>query len=165
MRCIGSECSSLKRETTVSSCASTANLRYMLWSSGGAPFSIREDRDLSDCSGSRVYLIGDVRNIFYQLRTSPEWEDVVVCVASCTDEPSWARECMRKFEVGPVDSGISLEDCVDVEEITKGNKQGHLKRIAEATGIQLEEMLFFDNELIAVQASNRQHCHRAHVSS
>ena len=33
-----------------------------------------------------------------------------------------------------------------VEEIHKGNKAGHLRNIAQATGIELERMLFFDNE-------------------
>ena len=29
----------------------------------------------------------------------------------------------------------------------QGNKQGHLRRIAERTGVALEEMLFLDNEM------------------
>uniref|UniRef100_A0A6T7L766 Magnesium-dependent phosphatase-1 n=1 Tax=Coccolithus braarudii TaxID=221442 RepID=A0A6T7L766_9EUKA len=115
---------------------------YMMWG-GGAPFSVRGDGDLSDQTGKRVYLLGDVRRIFYQLKTAPEWEGVMVAVASCTDEPDWARECMRKFNVGP---NVHMDDVVQVEEICKGNKRGHLKRIAQVTGIPLEEMLFFDNE-------------------
>lgn len=118
---------------------------YMLWG-GGAPFAVRDDRDLDDTFGKRVHLLGDVRNILHQLSTATEWEGVVVAVASCTDEPEWARECMRKFEVGPAGSGRSIIDCIDVEEIAKGNKQGHLRRIAEQTGVGLEEMVFFDNE-------------------
>ncbi len=31
---------------------------------------------------------------------------------------------------------------MDVQEITKGNKQGHLRRISETTGVALEDMLF-----------------------
>jgi hypothetical protein len=33
-----------------------------------------------------------------------------------------------------------------LEEITKGNKRGHLTRLAEASGVPLEQMLFLDNE-------------------
>jgi len=118
---------------------------YMLWG-GGAPFSIRNDRDLEDQYGKRVYLLGDVRRILYELKTSPDWSSTLTAVASCTDEPAWARECMDKFEVGPSGSEVSLAQCIEVEEITKGNKQGHLTRISEASGIALEDMLFFDNE-------------------
>merc|ERR1712216_495850 len=63
---------------------------YMLWG-GGAPFAVRNDRDLNDCSGTRTYLLGAVREILYELNTAPEWKDSVVAVASCTDEPSWAE--------------------------------------------------------------------------
>ena len=118
---------------------------YMLWG-GGAPFSPREDGDLDDQYGKKVYLLGDVRNILHELKTSPDWQDTVVAVASCTDEPDWAAECMRLFEVGPKGSGISIADTMQVLEITKGNKQGHLRRISENTGIALEDMIFFDNE-------------------
>jgi magnesium-dependent phosphatase 1 len=117
---------------------------YMLWG-GGAPFVVDEDGDLSDCSGRRVRLLGDVARIMYDLHKDP---DVIVAIASCTDEPHWARECMQKFVVSPkgVAEEVCIADCIDVEEITKGNKQGHLKRISEATGSELEEMIFFDNE-------------------
>ena len=39
-----------------------------------------------------------------------------------------------------------MKDVMDIEEIHKGNKQGHLRAIAEQTGIALEDMIFFDNE-------------------
>ncbi|KAL1504426.1 hypothetical protein AB1Y20_010832 [Prymnesium parvum] len=118
---------------------------YMLWG-GGAPFTPRADGDLSDASGRRVHLLGDVRRILFELKAEERWQGVVVAVASRTDEPAWARECMQKFEVGPRGSGVFLADCIAVEEISKGNKQKHFKRIAETTGVRLEEMLFFDNE-------------------
>ena len=70
----------------------------------------------------------------------------MVAVASKTDEPSWAQECMRKFEVGPVGSGVFIKDVMHHEEIDKRNKQTHLTAIAEATGVALSDMIFFDNE-------------------
>ena len=60
---------------------------YMLWSGGGPPFTVRDDRDLDSVSGTRVYLLGDVRNILYALKTDPFYSDVAVGIASCTDEP------------------------------------------------------------------------------
>ena len=121
---------------------------YMLWSGGGPPFAVRDDRDLDSVSGTRVYLLGDVRNILYALKTDPFYSDVAVGIASCTDEPGWARECLQKFEVGPAGSGVMLGDCVrpDMIEIFKDTKQTHLKNIAKTVGCDLEEILFFDNE-------------------
>ena len=86
----------------------------------------------------------------HELKTSPEWQSSVVAVASRTDEPSWALECMRKFVVSPAGSAeeVCIMDCIDerANEINKGNKRGHLQRISDATGVPLDEMLFFDNE-------------------
>ena len=118
---------------------------YMLWG-GGAPFSVRSDGDLNDSRGTRVHLLGDVRNILFALHNDPRWEGVVVAVASKTDEPEWAQECMRKFEVGPVGSDVFIKDVMHLEQINKRNKQNHLNSISEATGIALSDMIFFDNE-------------------
>ena len=84
--------------------------------------------------------------VLYELKTDAKWEGVVTAVSSRTDEPNWAQECMRKFEVGPPGSGLCIKDCIDVEEISKTNKRDHFKRISDATGIAYEEILFFDNE-------------------
>jgi len=116
--------------------------RYMLWG-GGAPFRLSKNGDLVDCRGQNVRMLGAVPQILYELKMDSKWESSTVAVASCTDEPSWADECMRKFEIG---GGFCIKDAIQVLEITKGNKQGHLRRISESTGVPLEQMLFFDNE-------------------
>ena len=116
---------------------------YMLWG-GGAPFERAADsKDLVDRRGARVKMLGDVPQILLELKTDPKWADVVVAVASCTDEPDWAQECLQKFEIG---EGFCMKDVMQVEEIYKGNKRGHLRNISERTGIALDEMLFLDNE-------------------
>ena len=91
-------------------------------------------------------MLGDTREILHELHTAPEWSDTVVGVASCTDEPEWALECMDLFEVGPPGSGVHMAEVMDELEIVKGNKQGHMRRIADRTAIDFEDMLFFDNE-------------------
>ena len=98
-----------------------ACLADMLWG-GGAPFEVRDDGDLDDRYGKRVRLLGAVRDVLYELRTDARWEGAITAVASCTDEPEWAQECMRKFEVGPVGSGVCIKDVMQLEEIRKGNK-------------------------------------------
>lgn len=118
---------------------------YMLWG-GGSPFSVDPDSssgDLFDKRGQRVYLLGAVADILLDLKTNDAWSDTTVCVASCTDEPAWAQECMSKFQIG---DGFCVKDVMQVEEIRFGDKQTHLKNIAAHTGIALEDMLFLDNE-------------------
>ena len=115
---------------------------YMLWG-GGAPFTKGKNGDLIDRSGQRVTMLGAVPEVLYELKTEEKWQDVVVAVASCTDEPDWAQDCMTMFEIG---GGLNIKDAMAIEEIYKARKTSHLRSIAEKTGLPLESMLFFDNE-------------------
>jgi magnesium-dependent phosphatase 1 len=115
---------------------------YMLWG-GGAPFTVQKDGTLKDCRGSKVEMLGAVPEVLLELKTNPKWEGVQVCIASCTDEPSWAQQCLKLFKMA---DDAPLKSVMMVEEIHGGNKQTHLRNIAERTGIALEDMLFFDNE-------------------
>ena len=68
-------------------------------------------------------------------------------IASRTDEPAWAQACLEQFTLPDGRGGtLPMKRVFSVEEIHKGNKAGHLRNIAQATGIELERMLFFDNE-------------------
>lgn len=117
---------------------------YELWGSGGAPFTPTKDGNLKDRSGERVFLMGDVRNIFRELATLDRWKDTRVAIASRCDEPSWAAECIKKFSVG---EGILLDQVFDgPREIHKGCKTTHLKNIAKKTGVPLQDMIFFDDQ-------------------
>ena len=92
---------------------------YMLWGSGGAPFTgPGADGALVDCGGRRVTMLGAVPELLGELHADPRWARTVVAIASCTDEPAWAQECLRKFKVAG-DGDISLKDVMQVEEITK----------------------------------------------
>ena len=115
---------------------------YMLWG-GGAPFKLGKNGELVDCRGERVKMLGAVPEVLHELHTDAKWQSTVIAVASCTDEPSWADECMNKFEVAP---GLSIKEVIQREEIYKANKQKHLQSLSETTGIALRDMLFFDNE-------------------
>jgi magnesium-dependent phosphatase 1 len=116
---------------------------YMLWG-GGAPFESAADDKLLDRNERPVVLLGAVPEILLELKSDPQWAGVVVGVASCTDEPAWAQECMEKFRLA--DGTTSIKDVMMIEEIRKANKRSHLKSISERTGIALEEILFLDNE-------------------
>ena len=118
---------------------------YELWG-GGSPFKQNKDGTLSDRSGTRVHLLGDVKNILYELKTDPKWKDSIVAVASTCDAPEWARECLRKFPVG---DGLTMSDVFseDVTEIYEANgKDKHMREIAKKTRVSLDQMIFFDNQ-------------------
>ncbi|GMH59216.1 hypothetical protein TrRE_jg5667, partial [Triparma retinervis] len=70
---------------------------YQLWG-GGAPFSVEGPELLKDCTGQKVSLLGISGGILDELKTSEDWGGVKVAWVSCTDEPSWADECMKKFK-------------------------------------------------------------------
>ena len=117
---------------------------YELWG-GGAPFTKTSDPNvLLDTASSNVTLCGNIRNILTQIASS-NFVDTKVCYVSCTDEPSWAEECLTKF---CTDDGTTLADIVDkdINQIYKSNKKTHFQKIHALTGIEFKDMMFFDNE-------------------
>ena len=68
---------------------------YELWG-GGAPFTLDEGNSLHDRKQTKVRLLGETAAILEELRHAPYTDTIVVWV-SCTDEPSWAAECLQKF--------------------------------------------------------------------
>ena len=72
---------------------------YMLWG-GGAPFETVSDNTLLDARKQRVTLLGAVPEILHELKNDAAWTPQV-CVASCTDEPSWARARQPSTPYGP----------------------------------------------------------------
>lgn len=115
---------------------------YML---SGAPFKLdsRDNRYLRDCSGDRIELMGSSREILQELATEEKWRDTVVAYVSRTEYPRWAASCLKMFEIAP---GITMHHLGTEQEIYPGSKKTHFRRIHERTGIEYEEMLFFDNE-------------------
>ena len=62
---------------------------------------------------------------------------------SCTDEPSWAAECLEKFKTK---SGRPIGSTAASSQIYKANKQTHFKKLSAELGVPLDQMVFFDNE-------------------
>ena len=121
---------------------------YELWG-GGAPFTQLSDKpnnQLRDSRGTTVRMLGDVAACWADLNARmADGQPIRVGVASRSDEPSWARECLRKFYVAP---GVSMMDVVTEKrcEIYKGSKQKHLDALQRKTGIPYERMVFFDDD-------------------
>eukprot|EP00933_Yihiella_yeosuensis_P046522 TRINITY_DN42055_c0_g1_i1.p1 TRINITY_DN42055_c0_g1~~TRINITY_DN42055_c0_g1_i1.p1 ORF type:complete len:222 (-),score=37.58 TRINITY_DN42055_c0_g1_i1:254-919(-) len=70
---------------------------YMLWGKGGAPFNLQTDGTLRDRAGNCVAMHSGVPGVMTELSDDDSWKGVLVAVASCCDEPSWAWECLSKF--------------------------------------------------------------------
>jgi len=68
--------------------------------------------------------------------------NIRVAVASCTNEPSYARKCMDWLVV---DDGSTLASCFDCIEIRPGDKRKHFESLQRITGIPYEDMCFFDD--------------------
>ena len=124
---------------------------YELWG-GGAPFAIVNDDVLEDAKGQRVKLLGAVRDVLHELHSDA---DTVTAWVSCTDEPVWADECLRKFKTT---GGTALKQLVPpgASMIFKANKQTHFEKLRLAyPHIPFDQMLFFDNERHNVESVSR----------
>jgi magnesium-dependent phosphatase 1 len=120
---------------------------YMLWG-GGSPFKVVGDgtSQLKDSAGCTVSLLGVSGYILHDLKHDPKWNGTICALVSCTDEPTWAQECLQKFKTTP--GNETLLSCVDSSQIYKGNKQNHYKKLKkEYPHIEYSEMMFFDNEM------------------
>ncbi len=115
---------------------------YMLWG-GGAPFNQVSPTHLKDRSGQSVNLLGVSGEVLDGFGRG-KLEGVMPSWVSCTDEPSWADECLNLFQTT---SGSTLKSCVELEMIFKANKKTHFRKLQDETGIQFGDMLFFDNEM------------------
>lgn len=117
---------------------------YQLWGQEASPFSKTSDPAvLKTARGTPVRLIGDVRNIWQRLNA----DGVTVAVASRSDEPDWARECLRKFTID--DAGTTMWEVAgngERVEIYKGSKQQHFQELHRKTRVPFTEMIFFDDD-------------------
>lgn len=112
---------------------------YELWGGGGSPFTVVSADVLLDRARRLVRLFPGVRKA---LEFAVE-NQVLACVASSTDEPAWARECMDKFGLTSAFTHVAIH---------KGSKKTHLREIFARTKIPFEDVLFLDNEYYNIES-------------
>lgn len=117
---------------------------YQLY--GGAPFKQKSPALLVDRKGEEVYLHTGVYECFEYVKQN----GIIMAVASTTDEPAWARECLDKFILPSAQ--VSLSSRVDITEIYKANKQAHMRAICKKAGCDLQDILFIDNQMNNINA-------------
>ena len=69
---------------------------------------------------------------------------------SCTDEPEWADEYLKKLKtVG----GVPIFECAHSSQIFQAYKQVHFQNLKKLfPDIGFNKMLFFDNEYLNIEA-------------
>lgn len=115
------------------------DLDFTLWNTGGVwvdctqpPYSLRKGKIL-DANGRRMELYPESLAILELLHQ----HNYPVAIASRTEEPSWARQLIKLFDI---------ERFFDYMEIYPNSKLKHLSRISEHSGVDFEHMIFFDDE-------------------
>ena len=81
--------------------------------------------------------------IWKTLHSDETWANTQIAIASKCDEPTWAHELLGIFQI---DDGVTMKDACNHTQIHYGTKQTHLKEISDASGIDLADMIFFDDQ-------------------
>ncbi|OUM56459.1 hypothetical protein PIROE2DRAFT_49432, partial [Piromyces sp. E2] len=101
--------------------------------------------------GSRIKFYKDVPLIIHSLKRN----DIKVGLASRTGAISWAEQIVKLIPLPLIQEdevpkselySKSLKDVVDIIEIYPTSKIRHIKQIAKTFDINLNEILFFDDE-------------------
>lgn len=124
---------------------------------GHAPFERIDDTRMKSKLNRVVTLIGDVAELLDEFvlstllndqsdTTSTVEHQQRLAISSRTDVPKWAIELLGKFTLPK--SRMTLKEAITGPwEISSDSKTVHFQRLAKATGIALQDMVFFDNEL------------------
>jgi magnesium-dependent phosphatase 1 len=120
----------------------------------GPPFSeTAEPHVLLDRSKTKVEIMAGALESLQAFQTDERWRGVKVGIASRTDYPKWARECMARLRVPKVgdddddaSSAVTLQSLVDFEQIFDDDKRNHFRALHKESGVPFANMVFFDNE-------------------
>jgi magnesium-dependent phosphatase 1 len=117
----------------------------------GPPFSeTAEPHVLLDRSKTKVEIMTGALESLQAFQTDERWRGVKFGIASRTDYPKWARECMSRLKV-PIDdddatSAVTLRSLVHFEQIFDDDKRNHFRALHNQSGVPFANMVFFDNE-------------------
>jgi magnesium-dependent phosphatase 1 len=117
---------------------------YMI---AGAPF-VKDPatKKTTDASGVEVRVYPAARASISLVDTHEAFSGTKIAVASRTHRGQWARTLMSMFDIADDGGARSLAQCVSFVDVASGTKKAHFARLREASGVEYEDMLFFDNE-------------------
>ena len=112
----------------------------------GAPFKkCKNTGRVTDSADEEVQMFNDVHEILRLLHDNENFSETKTAVASSTTYPEWARICMKLLCIK--DTGHNLESVIDFKQaIYPRNKKVHFRELKSVSGVEYEDMLFFDNE-------------------
>ena len=95
--------------------------------------------------------LGDSKEILEMLHTADEWKDTTIVYVSRTTYPEDANELLTYMNVTETETMSDV--CVmDWNQIYPANKTVHFGKLAKDSGIPLNEMLFFDNQMDNIES-------------
>jgi len=116
------------------------DLDFTLWDCDGLwvdstsyPFQKREDGSIVDSDGRNFRLYEDVPEILNEIDDL----GIPMALASRTEQPAWAQNLLEL---------MGIRERFAYEEIYPSSKTKHFSRIAAASGVELHQMWFFDDE-------------------
>lgn len=115
---------------------------WPLWVDTHVSGSLKPSADhltVSDRHGESFGFYTDVTSILLAAKE----KGTLLAAASRTHAPSTAREALRLLKLEGKTRAI---DVFDVLEIYPGDKKTHFQKIKKQTGIEFNEMVFFDDE-------------------
>ena len=116
-----------------------------MYEMAGSFHKCKHSNRVVDSDGTEVQMFDDVPEILKVLHTSEEFSETEVAVASSTTYPQWARSCMKLLNIDELE--CNLETIINYKQaIYPRNKKVHFRELTKVSGVDYEDMLFFDNE-------------------
>jgi magnesium-dependent phosphatase 1 len=91
--------------------------------------------------GKEISLFSDVPAILRMLK-SKNSNSTILAIASRTNKGEWARQLLQDFNL----DGTSLDRIFPKQEIFTGSKKEHMSNLKKKTGVDYNEMVFFDDD-------------------
>mmetsp|Transcript_2008 Transcript_2008/g.2517 ORF Transcript_2008/g.2517 Transcript_2008/m.2517 type:complete len:197 (+) Transcript_2008:106-696(+) len=107
--------------------------------------SIEDGKIVTDQDGTPITIFDGASHALSEINRMKKNDDANIraAVASRTDEPKWAHQCMKWLTI---DDGSTLASSFDHIEISFADKCHHFENLRQKTGIPFDSMAFFDNE-------------------
>jgi magnesium-dependent phosphatase 1 len=97
---------------------------------------------VTDRAGTPITLFDGAYFALSEINKMKRQDKIQTAVASSTDKPPWARQCLEWMIV---EDGSTLASCFGYMEIRSGDKQRHFESLNRISGIPFENMCFFDD--------------------
>lgn len=104
--------------------------------------TIYKGKTVTDRCGTPITVFDGASHALSEINQFKRQQSILAAVASSTDEPAWARQCMEWLTI---EDGSTLQSSFDLVEIRFGDKKWHFESLQRKTGIAFDEMCFFDD--------------------